>query len=127
MLDDAEIDVPMIVPTEGDTESETIQLLFLVQTCRLWRIFRNIKRFIFNAVEVQDMVPGSLPKSYEQQLMQWQTQLPAALRLIFYIKTNAPQPIQTPRAGFFFTHVYICPRNFFFFFFFGHQSRYLNS
>lgn len=99
MLDDAEIDVPMIVPTEGDTESETIQLLFLVQTCRLWRIFRNIKRFIFNAVEVQDMVPGSLPKSYEQQLIQWQLQLPAALRFSFDIKADDPRAMQNSRAG----------------------------
>ncbi|KAG0215453.1 Transcriptional activator of fatty acid utilization [Mortierella sp. NVP41] len=99
MIDDAEIDVPMIVPTEGDTESETVQLLFLVQTCRLWRIFRNIKRFIFNAVEVQDMVPGSLPKSYEQQLIQWQLQLPAALRFTFDIKADDPRAMQNSRAG----------------------------
>ncbi|KAG0269810.1 Transcriptional activator of fatty acid utilization [Linnemannia exigua] len=99
LIDDAEIDVPMIVPTEGDTESETVQVLFLVQTCRLWRIFRNIKRFIFNAVEVQDMVPGSLPKSYEQQLIQWQLQLPAALRFTFDMKADDPRAMQNARAG----------------------------
>jgi len=37
MIDDSEIDVPMLEPTEGDSEAETSQTLFLVQVCRLWR------------------------------------------------------------------------------------------
>ncbi|KAF9966234.1 hypothetical protein BGZ70_002928 [Mortierella alpina] len=99
MIDDTEIDVPMLVPTEGDGEDETTQTLFLAQICRLWRIFRNIKRYIFNAAEVQDMVPGSLPKSYEQQLIQWQLQLPAGLRFSFDMKADDPKAMLNSRAG----------------------------
>ncbi|KAG0318420.1 Transcriptional activator of fatty acid utilization [Dissophora globulifera] len=99
IIDDTEIDVLMLVPTEGDSEAETSQTLFLVQICRLWRIFRNIKRYVFNAAEVQDMVPGSLPKSYEQQLIQWQLQLPAALRFSLDIKADDPRAMYNSRAG----------------------------
>lgn len=99
MFDDTEIDVAMLEPTEGDSEAETLQLLFLVQVCKLWRIFRNIKRYIFNATEVQDMLPGSLPKGYEQQLIQWQIQLPAALRFNFDIKGDDPRAMYNSRAG----------------------------
>ncbi|KAG0203489.1 hypothetical protein BGX28_004242 [Mortierella sp. GBA30] len=99
MFDDTEIDVSMIVPTEGEGEDETSQTLYLAQICRLWRIFRNIKRYIFNAAEVQDMVPGSLPKSYEQQLIQWQLQLPAALRFSFDMKADDPRAMINSRAG----------------------------
>ncbi|KAF9581120.1 hypothetical protein BGW38_001979, partial [Lunasporangiospora selenospora] len=99
VIDDTEIDVPMIVPIEGESETETAQTLFLVYICRLWRIFRNIKRYIFNASEVQDMIPGSLPKSYEQQLIQWQLQLPAAIRFNFDMKPDDPQAQYNSRAG----------------------------
>lgn len=99
IIDDTEIDVLMLEPTEGDSEAETLQTLFLVQVCRLWRIFRNIKRYIFNAPEVHDMVPGSLPKGYEQQLIQWQIQLPAAMRFNFDIKADDPRAMYNSRAG----------------------------
>ncbi|KAF9977344.1 hypothetical protein BGZ65_007430, partial [Modicella reniformis] len=99
MIDDTEIDVPLLEPTGGDSEAETSQTLFLVQVCRLWRIFRNIKRHVFNAIEVHDMVPGSLPKSYEQLLIQWQIQLPAALRFNFDIKADDPRAMYNSRAG----------------------------
>ncbi|KAF9358089.1 hypothetical protein BGX26_002510 [Mortierella sp. AD094] len=67
--------------------------------CQLWRIYRNVKRYVFNAVEVQDMIPGSLPKRYEQQLIQWQLQLPAALRFSFDLKPGDPKAMYNARGG----------------------------
>ncbi|KAF9956254.1 hypothetical protein BGZ72_002873 [Mortierella alpina] len=99
LIDDAEIDVPMLVPTTTDEELEHSNTLYLVNICKLWRIFRNVKQYIFNAVEVKEMVPGSLPKSYEQQLIQWQLQLPAVLRFNFDIKAGDPRAIYNARAG----------------------------
>ncbi|KAF9976796.1 Transcriptional activator of fatty acid utilization [Actinomortierella ambigua] len=99
IIDDNEIDVPMLLPKEGESEHESTCLLFLIHTCKLWRIYRNIKRYVFNATEVQEMVPGSLPKNYEQQLIQWQLQLPAALRFRFEIKHNDEKIMQNARAG----------------------------
>ncbi|KAG0251282.1 Transcriptional activator of fatty acid utilization [Actinomortierella ambigua] len=99
IIDDNEIDVPMLLPKEGESENESTCLLFLIHTCKLWRIYRNIKRYVFNATEVQEMVPGSLPKNYEQQLIQWQLQLPAALRFRFDIKHNDEKIMLNARAG----------------------------
>ncbi|KAF9083462.1 hypothetical protein BGX27_004118, partial [Mortierella sp. AM989] len=99
MIDDSEVDVALPLISEGDSEVATSQTLFLVQMSKLWRIFRNIKRYVFNAVEVQDMVPGSLPKGYEQQLIQWQLQLPAALRFSFDMKPGDPRALHNSRAG----------------------------
>ncbi|KAG0227215.1 Transcriptional activator of fatty acid utilization [Actinomortierella wolfii] len=99
IIDDNEIDVPMLLPKEGESEYESTCLLFLIHTCKLWRIYRNIKRYVFNATEVQEMVPGSLPKNYEQQLIQWQLQLPAVLRFRFDIKHNDEKVMQNARAG----------------------------
>ncbi|KAI7832418.1 fungal-specific transcription factor domain-containing protein [Gamsiella multidivaricata] len=99
LIDDNEIDVPMVVPTASEGEIEYSNTLFLAHICKLWRIFRNVKQYIFNAVEVQDMVPGSLPRSYEQQLIQWQLQLPAALRFSFDIKVGDPRAMYNARGG----------------------------
>lgn len=99
LIDDNEVDVGFPAPCEGGDETEALQALWLVQICKLWRIFRNIKRYIFNAVEVQDMVPGSLPKTYEQQLIQWQLQLPVVLRFNFDIKADDPRAMYNSRAG----------------------------
>ncbi|KAF9285541.1 hypothetical protein BGZ68_003767 [Mortierella alpina] len=99
LIDDSEIDVPLLVPSTTDGEVEHSNTLYLVNICKLWRIFRNVKQYIFNAVEVKEMVPGSLPKSYEQQLIQWQLQLPAILRFSFDIKAGDPRAIYNARAG----------------------------
>ncbi|KAF9939194.1 Transcriptional activator of fatty acid utilization [Mortierella alpina] len=99
LIDDTEIDVPLLVPSTTEGELEHSNTLYLVTICKLWRIFRNVKQYIFNAVEVKDMVPGSLPKSYEQQLIQWQLQLPAILRFSFDIKAGDPRAIYNARAG----------------------------
>lgn len=99
IIDDNEVDVGFMTPCEGEDETEALQSLWLLHMCKLWRIFRNIKRYIFNAAEVQDMVPGSLPKSYEQQLIQWQLQLPAVLRFNFDIKADDPRAMYNSRAG----------------------------
>ncbi|KAF9431523.1 Transcriptional activator of fatty acid utilization [Entomortierella beljakovae] len=99
LLDDNEIDVPLVLPTATEGEEEYSNTLFLVQMCKLWHIFRDVKQYVFNAVEVQDMVPGSLPKKYEQQLIQWQLQLPAALRFSFDIKLNDPGAMHNARGG----------------------------
>ncbi|KAF9115711.1 Transcriptional activator of fatty acid utilization [Mortierella sp. AM989] len=99
LFDDNEIDVPLLLPTATEGEEEYSNTLFLVHMCQLWRIYRNVKRYIFNAAEVQDMVPGSLPKSYEQQLIQWQLQLPAALRFSFDLKPGDPGAMHNARGG----------------------------
>ncbi|KAI8605605.1 fungal-specific transcription factor domain-containing protein [Dissophora ornata] len=99
LIDDAEIDVPMVVTTATEGEVEYSNTLFLVHICKLWRIFRDVKQYIFNATEVQDMVPGSLPKKYEQQLVQWQLQLPAALRFSFDLKVGDPGAMYNARGG----------------------------
>ncbi|KAG0017880.1 Transcriptional activator of fatty acid utilization [Podila clonocystis] len=99
LIDDNEVDVGFPAPCDGEDETEALQSLWLLQMCKLWRIFRNIKRYIFNAAEVQDMVPGSLPKTYEQQLIQWQLQLPAVLRFNFDIKADDPRAMYNSRAG----------------------------
>ncbi|KAG0214800.1 Transcriptional activator of fatty acid utilization [Mortierella sp. GBA30] len=99
LIDDSEIDVPMVVPTTAEGELEYSNTLFLVHICKLWRIFRNVKQYIFNAVEVRDMVPGSLPRNYEQQLIQWQLQLPAALRFSSDMQAGDPRAIYNARAG----------------------------
>ncbi|KAI1318997.1 Transcriptional activator of fatty acid utilization [Mortierella claussenii] len=99
LLDDNEIDVEQVVPSVAEGELEYTNTLFLVHMCYLWRIFRNVKQYIFNAVEAQDMVPGSLPKNYEQQLIQWQLQLPAALRFSFDIKAGDPEAMYNARGG----------------------------
>ncbi|KAF9331867.1 Kinesin-like protein kif15 [Podila minutissima] len=99
LIDDNEIDVPMLAPITGEGEVEYSNALFLIHVCKLWRIFRNVKRYIFNAVEVQEMVPGSLPKSYEQQLIQWQLQLPAVLRFSFDVKPDDMAAMYNARAG----------------------------
>lgn len=101
VFDDTEVDVPLITtPTEpSDVDEGGLQTLFLLHMCKLWRIYRNIKRFVFNAVDVQDMVPGSLPKSYEQQLIQWQLQLPVVLRFQFDMKADDPRALYNSRAG----------------------------
>ncbi|KAG0085325.1 hypothetical protein BGZ92_009083 [Podila epicladia] len=99
LIDDNEIDVPMLAPITGEGEVEYSNALFLIHVCKLWRIFRNVKRYIFNAVEVQEMVPGSLPKSYEQQLIQWQLQLPAVLRFSFDVKPDDITAMYNARAG----------------------------
>ncbi|KAG0341158.1 hypothetical protein BG004_006123 [Podila humilis] len=99
LIDDNEIDVPMLAPITGEGEVEYSNALSLIHLCKLWRIFRNVKRYIFNAVEVQEMVPGSLPKSYEQQLIQWQLQLPAVLRFSFDVKEGDSDAMYNARAG----------------------------
>jgi len=99
LLDDNEIDVSLLVPTSAEGEEEYSNTLFLVHICKLWRIFRNVKRYIFNSTEVQDMVPGSLPKNYEQQLIQWQLQLPAALQFSFDVKEDDPHAMFNARGG----------------------------
>ncbi|KAG0047304.1 hypothetical protein BGZ83_007634 [Gryganskiella cystojenkinii] len=99
LLDDNEIDVSLLVPTSTEGEDEYSNTLFLVHMCKLWRIFRNVKRYVFNVTEVQDMVPGSLPKNYEQQLIQWQLQLPAALRFSFDMKVDDPEAMYNARGG----------------------------
>ncbi|KAG0264013.1 Transcriptional activator of fatty acid utilization [Mortierella polycephala] len=99
LLNDNEIDVSMVVPTATEGELEYSNTLYLVHICKLWRIFRNVKQYIFNALDVQEMVPGSLPKSYEQQLIQWQLQLPAALRFSFDLKEDDPRVMYNARGG----------------------------
>ncbi|KAG0042985.1 Transcriptional activator of fatty acid utilization [Gryganskiella cystojenkinii] len=101
VFDDTEIDVPMVAaPSEpSDVDDGGLHTLFLIHGCKLWRIYRNIKRYIFNAVDVQEMAPGSLPKSYEQQLIQWQLQLPVALRFQFDVKADDPRALYNSRAG----------------------------
>ncbi|KAF9172536.1 Transcriptional activator of fatty acid utilization [Mortierella sp. AD010] len=99
LFHDSEVDVPQLSPTATEGEEEYSTTLFLVQMCQLWRIYRNVKRYVFNATEVQAMVPGSLPKSYEQQLIQWQLQLPAALRFSFDIKPGDPKAMYNARGG----------------------------
>jgi hypothetical protein len=101
VFDDTEVDVPLITaPTEPvNAEDGSLHTLFLIHACKLWRIYRNIKRYIFNSAEVQEMAPGSLPKSYEQQLIQWQLQLPVALRFNFDIKADDPRALINSRAG----------------------------
>ncbi|KAF9998181.1 Transcriptional activator of fatty acid utilization, partial [Modicella reniformis] len=99
LIDGNEVDVPMVVPSTTEGEVEYTNTLFLVHMCTLWSIFRNVKQCIFNAVEVQDMVPGSLPKSYEQKLIQWQLQLPAALRFSFDIEAGDPEAMYNARGG----------------------------
>lgn len=108
LIDDNEIDVPMLAPITGEGDVEYSNALFLIHVCKLWRIFRNVKRYIFNAVEVQEMVPGSLPKSYEQQLIQWQLQLPAVLRFSFDVKPDDITAMYNARAGKFLT-LDFCP------------------
>lgn len=99
LIDENEVDVPMVVPSTPEGEIEYTNTLFLVHMCKLWRIFRNVKQYIFNAVEVQDMVAGSLPRNYEQQLIQWQLQLPAALRFSFDINVGDPGAMYNARGG----------------------------
>ncbi|CAO3565615.1 unnamed protein product [Mortierella alpina] len=99
LIDDSEIDVPLLVPSTTEGEVEHSNTVYLVNICKLWRIFRNVKQYIFNAVDVKDMVPGSLPKSYEQQLIQWQLQLPAILRFSFDMKAGDSRAIYNARAG----------------------------
>ncbi|KAG0328181.1 Kinesin-like protein kif15 [Dissophora globulifera] len=99
LIDDAEIDVPMVMPMALEGELEYSTTLFLVHMCKLWRIFRQVKQYVFNVVEVQDMVPGSLPKRYEQQLLQWQLQLPAVLRFTFNIETGDTGAMYNARGG----------------------------
>ncbi|KAF9583730.1 Transcriptional activator of fatty acid utilization, partial [Lunasporangiospora selenospora] len=99
LLDDYEIDVPLLVPLSSEGEEEYSHTLYLVHLCKLWRIYRNVKRYIFNSTEVQDMVPGSLPKSHEQQLIQWQMQLPAVLRFSPDIKAGDPRVLHNARGG----------------------------
>jgi hypothetical protein len=83
--------------TEG--EGEYSNTLFLVHLCKLWRINRNVKKYVFDASVVEDMAPGSLPKKYEQQLIQWQLQLPAVLRFRLDIKPGDPDIINNTRGG----------------------------
>ncbi|KAF9180638.1 hypothetical protein BGZ51_006065 [Haplosporangium sp. Z 767] len=99
LLNDNEIDVSLVVPTTTEGELEYSNTLYLVHICKLWRIFRSVKQYIFNALEVQEMVPGSLPKSYEQQLIQWQLQLPAALRFSFDLKEDDSRVMYNARGG----------------------------
>ncbi|KAF9335983.1 Kinesin-like protein kif15, partial [Linnemannia elongata] len=101
LIDNSEIDVPLVDPNATEGEFEYSNTLYLLHLCKLWRIFRNVKQFVFNAEDIQEMAsgPGSLPKSYEQQLIQWQLQLPAALRFSFELDPRDPLAKYNARAG----------------------------
>ncbi|KAG0275991.1 Kinesin-like protein kif15 [Linnemannia exigua] len=99
LIDNSEIDVPLVDPNATEGEFEYSNTLYLLHLCKLWRIYRNVKQYVFNAEDVPDMAPGSLPKSYEQQLIQWQLQLPAALRFSFELDPRDPLARYNARAG----------------------------
>lgn len=99
LIDNSEIDVPLVDPNATEGEFEYSNTLYLLHLCKLWRIYRNVKQFVFNAEDVQEQGPGSLPKSYEQQLIQWQLQLPAALRFSFELDPRDPLAKYNARAG----------------------------
>ncbi|KAF9929933.1 Transcriptional activator of fatty acid utilization [Linnemannia zychae] len=99
LIDNNEIDVPLLDPRITDGEFEYSNTLYLLHLCKLWRIYRDVKRYVFNVEDVQEMVSGNLPKSYEQQLIQWQLQLPAALRFSFDLDPNDPLAKYNARAG----------------------------
>ncbi|KAF9550262.1 Kinesin-like protein kif15 [Mortierella hygrophila] len=101
LIDNSEIDVPLVDPNATEGELEYSNTLFLLHLCKLWRIYRNVKQFVFNAEDIQGMAsgPGSLPKNYEQQLIQWQLQLPAALRFSFELDPCDPLAKYNARAG----------------------------
>ncbi|KAF9912162.1 hypothetical protein EC991_000572 [Linnemannia zychae] len=99
LIDNSEIDVPLVDPNATEGEFEYSNTLYLLHLCKLWRIYRNVKQYVFNAEDVPEMAPGSLPKSYEQQLIQWQLQLPAALRFSFELDPRDPLAKYNARAG----------------------------
>ncbi|KAF8946215.1 hypothetical protein BGZ47_001037 [Haplosporangium gracile] len=101
LIDNSEIDVLLVDPNATEGEFEYSNTLYLLHLCKLWRIFRNVKQFVFNAEDIHEMAsgPGSLPKSYEQQLIQWQLQLPAALRFSFELDPRDPLAKYNARAG----------------------------
>ncbi|KAF9137948.1 Transcriptional activator of fatty acid utilization [Mortierella sp. GBA39] len=101
LIDNSEIDVPLVDPNATEGELEYSNTLYLLHLCKLWRIYRNVKQFVFNAEDIQEMAsgPGSLPKNYEQQLIQWQLQLPAALRFSFELDPCGLLAKYNARAG----------------------------